>query len=106
MVHVTFETADGQSYELDVKADRTLMEVAKAHDIPGIDADCGGAMACGTCHVVIDPIWTTKLPLQSTNELEMLEYVPNPQPNTRLSCQIPLTDALDGLRVRVPTLQR
>jgi ferredoxin, 2Fe-2S len=106
MVRIFFDTADGKRIEADVPPDRTLMQAARDHDIPGIDADCGGFMACGTCHVIIDPSWHDKLPLQTEAERDMLEYVPDPEPNARLSCQIPITAQLDGIVLRVPKHQR
>ncbi len=106
MVRITFETPDGISMDLDVDAKGSLMEAARANEVPGILADCGGSMACGTCHVVIDLVWHSKLPVQSANEREMLEYVPEPQPNTRLTCQIPVTEALNGIVMRIPKRQR
>jgi 2Fe-2S ferredoxin len=106
MVNIIFETPEGARTELDVKPEGSLMEAAREHCIAGILADCGGSMVCGTCHVVIDPEWQSKLPPQSEMEREMLEYVPEPQPNTRLTCQIPVTEELDGLVMRIPTTQR
>jgi ferredoxin, 2Fe-2S len=106
MVHITFETPAGDRIELQVNAEGSLMEAARANAVPGILADCGGSMVCGTCHVVVAPEWHDRLPPQSDMEREMLEYVPEPQPNTRLTCQIPVTAALDGLVLRIPALQR
>lgn len=106
MVRITCITASGENIELNVPALGSLMEAARAHNVPGILADCGGSMACGTCHVLIPPEWHSKLPPPSAIEIEMLEYVPEPQPNTRLTCQIPITEALDGLVMYIPKLQR
>jgi 2Fe-2S ferredoxin len=106
MIHLAFEIADGRKIEVYAEPDRTLMEVAKARDIPGIDADCGGCMACGTCYVVVPPPWSDKLRDQSSAERDMLEYVPDPEPHTRLSCQIPLSADMDGMVIRVPKQQR
>lgn len=106
MVHLIFVTPADQRIEIDVPAEGSVMEAAKSQDVPGILADCGGAMACGTCHVMIPPEWHDKLPEQSEIEREMLEYVPEPQPHTRLTCQIPVTIELDGLVMHIPALQR
>lgn len=106
MVQITFETPAGERIELQVKPEGSLMEAARDNSVPGILADCGGSMVCGTCHVVIAPEWQDRLPPQSDMEREMLEYVPEPQPNTRLTCQIPVTESLDGLVMRIPAVQR
>lgn len=106
MVQITFETATSERIRIDAAPGTSLMEAARAHDVPGILADCGGSMVCGTCHVVIDCEWQERLPPQSDMEREMLEYVPEPQPNTRLTCQIPVTERLDGIVVKIPALQR
>lgn len=106
MVQIVFESADGERTRLEVLAQGSVMQAAIDNNIRGIDADCGGCLTCGTCHVVIDPSWNDRLPVQTDAEKEMLEYVPDPQPNTRLSCQIPVTDALNGLLVRIPRHQR
>lgn len=106
MVHLIFITPAEERIEIDVPAEGSLMEAAKAHNVPGILADCGGAMACGTCHVMIPPEFHPRLPEQSDIEREMMEYVPEPQPHTRLTCQIPVTEELDGLVMHIPALQR
>lgn len=106
MVQIIFESADGERTRLEVLAQGSVMQAAIDNNIRGIDADCGGCLTCGTCHVVIEPRWNDRLPVQTDAEKEMLEYVPDPQPNTRLSCQIPVTDALNGLLVRIPRHQR
>jgi 2Fe-2S ferredoxin len=81
------------------------MEGAITNEIPGIDADCGGACACATCHVYVDPAWFEKLPPQDEMELSMLDFAIERQANSRLSCQIKVTEALDGLVVRLPKSQ-
>jgi 2Fe-2S ferredoxin len=106
MVRITFITPTEEEITLDAPLDGSLMEAARAHGVPGILADCGGSMVCGTCHVVVAPEWQEKLPPQSEMERELLEYVPEPQPNTRLTCQIPVTEQLDGLVMHIPALQR
>jgi 2Fe-2S ferredoxin len=74
--------------------------------VPGIDADCGGAGACATCHVLVDEAWTEKTGERSEMEESMLEFAENVQPNSRLSCQIRVTDELDGLVIHLPESQR
>ena len=106
MVQLIFETHTGERFEVDAKPGGSIMQAAKLHDVPGIEADCSGSMVCGTCHVVIDPEWQKKLPRQSDAEKELLQYVPLPQSNTRLTCQIPITADLDGMVMRIPEDQR
>jgi 2Fe-2S ferredoxin len=81
------------------------MEVAVNNSIPGIDADCGGACACATCHVYVDEAFLSKTGEQQEMEKSMLDFAENVRPNSRLSCQIKVTDALDGLRVTTPESQ-
>lgn len=106
MIRIGFETATGKRIGLQIEPAGSLMEAARAHDVPGIFADCGGSMVCGTCHVVIDPQWHALLPDPCDMEREILDCVPQPQPHTRLSCQIPITPNLDGLIARIPAAQR
>lgn len=103
---IHFLTSDGQTVSIDTPTDVSIMEAAKANDVPGIEADCGGSMICGTCHVIVAPEWQNKLPEQNPMEADLLEYVPVPQPNTRLTCQIPVTEELDGIVLEIPELQR
>jgi 2Fe-2S ferredoxin len=81
------------------------MEGAVKNRIPGIDADCGGACACATCHVYVDPAWVEKLPPRQEMEEQMLDFAQDLKPNSRLSCQIKVGPALDGLVVRTPKSQ-
>ena len=81
------------------------MEAAVKHAVPGIDADCGGACACATCHVYVDAAWEEKTGKPSAMEESMLDFAENVEPNSRLSCQIKVTDDLDGLVVRMPESQ-
>ena len=81
------------------------MEGAVKNLIPGIDADCGGACACATCHVHVDPQWAVKLPAKQDMEETMLDFAQELQPTSRLSCQIKVTPELDGLIVRMPRSQ-
>jgi 2Fe-2S ferredoxin len=106
MVRLIFQSADGAQVTVDAAPGTTVMAAAIAHGIAGIDADCGGSMVCGTCHAMVDAHWQTQLPAQSAMEQELLDYVPEPQPNARLTCQIPVTAALDGITFRLPACQR
>jgi 2Fe-2S ferredoxin len=103
MPKVTYITFDGAEHAVDVPTGLSAMEGAVQNAIPGIDGDCGGAAACGTCHVFVDPAWIAKAGTPgSTIEKEMLELTDNVAANSRLSCQIKLTAELDGLMLRMP----
>jgi 2Fe-2S ferredoxin len=105
MVRLVFLGSDGNRVELDVPAQGSIMQAAREHDVPGIDADCGGCMVCGTCHVTVEPQWYAKLPEPTQGERDILEYVREPGPNMRLTCQIPVTEAVDGIVLHVPSSQ-
>jgi len=105
MAKITFITHDGQEQMVDIAEGWSLMEGAVKNGVPGIDADCGGACACATCHVYVDPAWTAALPAKSDSEEAMLDFALVTSPNSRLSCQIKVTPELDGLIVRVPVSQ-
>jgi len=105
MAKITFITHDGQEQTVDIAEGWSLMEGAVKNGVPGIDADCGGACACATCHVYVDPAWTAALPAKTDSEEAMLDFALVTSPNSRLSCQIKVTPALDGLIVRVPVSQ-
>ncbi|MEO1274418.1 MAG: 2Fe-2S iron-sulfur cluster-binding protein, partial [Pseudomonadota bacterium] len=90
---------------VDVAEGLTVMEGAVTNNIPGIDADCGGACACSTCHVYVDTAWTDKLPAKEDMEVDMLDFAYEPKDNSRLTCQLKVTPALDGLVVRMPEKQ-
>ena len=87
---------------LNGRSGETLMQVARSAGLPVL-GECNGSLACATCHVVVDPVWADRLPPVSDDEEAMLDTVFDLRPTSRLSCQIPLTDALDGLRVSLPT---
>ena len=106
MAKITFIEFDGGEHHLDVKPGLSVMEGAVKNDVPGIDADCGGACACATCHVYVDPAWLARTGERSAMEESMLDFADNVEPNSRLSCQIKVTEALDGLIVRMPESQR
>jgi 2Fe-2S ferredoxin len=105
MTKVTYIEFDGTSHTVEVRNGLSVMEGAIKNNIPGIDADCGGACACATCHVYVDADWTAKTGAASSMEESMLDFAEAVEPNSRLSCQIKVTDALDGLIVRMPENQ-
>ena len=97
---------DNQSIEtVEVANGLSVMEGAVQNDIPGIDADCGGGMACATCHVYVKEEWFDKLPKKEDGEEDMLDMAFEPKQNSRLSCQILVSDELDGLIVSIPSKQ-
>ena len=105
MTKITYITHDNETHEIDVQNGLTVMEGAVQNDIPGIDADCGGGMACATCHVYVKDGWLDKLPQKEDGEEDMLDMAFEPKKNSRLSCQITVSDELDGLIVTTPTKQ-
>jgi len=105
MARITYIEHDGTRHVVDVKPGMTVMEGARDNGIPGIDADCGGACACSTCHVYVDPAWIDRLPARDPMEEDMLDFAFDVREESRLSCQIKVTEALDGLVVRVPAKQ-
>ena len=105
MAKITYIEFDGTEHVVDVKNGLSVMEGAVKNNIPGIDADCGGACACATCHVYVDPAWTEAAGERSEMEESMLDFADGVKDNSRLSCQIKVTDALDGLIVRLPEAQ-
>ena len=105
MPKIIFNTHDNKTHTIDVQNGLTVMEGAVQNDIPGIDADCGGGMACATCHVYVDEDWIDKLPQKDDGEEDMLDMAFEPKKNSRLSCQIIVSDELDGLVVNIPSKQ-
>jgi len=105
MVKLTFVQPDGASRTVDAEPGVTVMEAAKLNDIPGIEAECGGACACATCHVYVDPEWVEKTGKPEAIEEDMLDFAFDVRKESRLSCQIKVTPDLDGLTVRVPAKQ-
>ena len=102
---VTYIEDSGKAHTVEVAEGWSLMEGAVKHLIPGIDADCGGACACATCHVYVDPAWIEKLPPKEEMEETMLDFAQDVRPTSRLSCQIKVTPELDGLVVTTPKNQ-
>ncbi|HTV95120.1 MAG TPA: 2Fe-2S iron-sulfur cluster-binding protein [Steroidobacteraceae bacterium] len=105
MARITYVEFSGKEHVVEVEPGHSVMEGARQNNIPGIDADCGGACACATCHVYVDEAWVKRTGPRSANEEPMLDFVENVRPNSRLSCQIPVTSELDGLIVRMPQSQ-
>ena len=105
MAMITYIEFGGQEHVVEVRNGLSVMEGAVKNNIPGIDADCGGACACATCHCYVDPAWADKTGTRSAMEDSMLDFAENVEPNSRLSCQIRVTEALDGLTVRLPESQ-
>jgi 2Fe-2S ferredoxin len=102
MPKVTFIAHDGRRFDVDASAGESLMRAAVDHGVPGIDADCGGMCACATCHVFVEPAWSVRLVAPSAQEEEMLNFTAERRETSRLACQIPVTEALDGLTVTMP----
>ena len=105
MTKITYQDDQGNSKTIDVENGLTVMEGAIQNDIPGIDADCGGSMACATCHVYVEEKWLNKLPKAEEAEIDMIDMAYEPKKNSRLSCQLIITDELDGLKVTTPAQQ-
>ena len=105
MPRVKYIEFNGTEHVVDVATGLSVMEGAIRHQIPGIDGDCGGACACATCHVYVDPAWAGKIPPMSELEHGMLDFAVDPTARSRLSCQIEMTPELDGLTVRLPEHQ-
>ena len=105
MAKITYIHSTGKEYTVEVKNGFSVMEGAVQNDIPGIDADCGGAMACATCHVYVEEKWFNKLKEKTEGEDDMIDIASKPNKFSRLSCQILVSDELDGLRVKMPEQQ-
>ena len=105
MAKIKYIEHDGREHDVEVKAGLSVMEGAIRNNVPGIDADCGGACACATCHVYVDDAWCEATGKPSAMEESMLDFAEEAEPNSRLSCQIRVSDALDGLIVRLPANQ-
>ena len=105
MAKIKYIEHNGKEHEIDVANGLSVMEGAVQNDISGIDADCGGGMACATCDVYVKEDWFTKLPEKSEGEDDMLDQAYEPSPNSRLSCQIAVSDELNGLVVHLPEKQ-
>ena len=105
MPKITYIENKGNSNTIEVTNGLSVMEGAVQNDIPGIDAGCGGGMACATCHVYVKEEWLNKLPKKEDGEEDMLDMAFEPKQNSRLSCQLIVSDELDGLVVNIPSKQ-
>jgi ferredoxin, 2Fe-2S len=105
MAKVTFIQPDGTEQIIEAAAGVTVMEAAKTNMVPGIEAECGGACACATCHVYVDEAWAEKTGKPTDMEEDMLDFAFDVRDTSRLSCQIKVSDELDGLVVKVPEKQ-
>jgi len=105
MAKITFKDAAGAERTVEAQDGSTVMETAIRNAVPGIEAECGGACACATCHVYIDDAWTAAVGKPSQMEEDMLDFASDVRPTSRLSCQIKVTSELDGLIVTTPAKQ-
>lgn len=105
MPKLTFIGVDGAARTVEAKTGDSVMQTALKYSVPGIDADCGGACACATCHVYVQDAWVDRLDPPSDMEKSMLDFATQVQPSSRLSCQIPMSQQLDGLVVTLPASQ-
>ena len=105
MTKITYIENNGKSHQIDVANGLTVMEGAVQNNIPGIDADCGGSMACATCHVYVKEDWFNRLPKKENGEEDMIDMAYEPNKFSRLSCQITVSDEIDGLVVQLPKKQ-
>ena len=105
MVKITFIDAEGTPRTVDGEVGSTVMETAIKNGVPGIEAECGGACACSTCHVYVESAWRERVGEPSPMEEDMLDFAFEVQPNSRLSCQIKVSEEFDGLTVKTPERQ-
>jgi ferredoxin, 2Fe-2S len=105
MVEITYKDTQGNARTVEGQPGSTVMETALREGIPGIEAECGGACACATCHVYVDDAWMEVVGKAESMEEDMLDFAFEVRPNSRLSCQIKVTDALNGLVVTTPPRQ-
>ena len=105
MPKIIYNDNQGNSKTIEVENGLSVMEGAIQNDIPGIDADCGGSMACATCHVYVVEKWLNKLPKAEEAEVDMIDMAYEPKKNSRLSCQLIVSEELDGLIVTTPSKQ-
>ena len=105
MPKIIYKDNQGNSKTIEVENGLSVMEGAIQNEIPGIDADCGGSMACATCHVYVEEKWLNKIPKAEDAEVDMIDMAYEPKKNSRLSCQIIVSDELDGLTVNIPSKQ-
>ena len=105
MGRITFIEHDGTEHVVEIEAGKSLMETATENGVPGIDADCGGACACGTCHVMVEASWLPATGAMLASEESMLSMTPEKTDTSRLACQVTISEAMDGMVVRLPEYQ-
>ena len=105
MPKITYIESNGTEHVIEAEEGLSVMEAGVKNTVPGIDADCGGACACATCHVYVDEAWREKVGKPEAMEESMLDFAHEPKENSRLSCQITIKSELDGLVVRLPEFQ-
>jgi 2Fe-2S ferredoxin len=105
MPKINYTDKSGNIMSVEVESGLSVMEGALQNNVPGIDADCGGSMACATCHVYVEEKWLDKIPKAEDAEIDMIDMAHEPKKNSRLSCQIIITDELEGLSVTTPEKQ-
>ncbi len=105
MGKITFIEHDGAEHVVALEAGSSLMQIAMDHGIPGIDADCGGSCACGTCHVIVEAAWAGQLGAMAADEQQLLDMTPERASTSRLACQVQVTQDMDGMLVRLPEFQ-
>ena len=105
MSNITFVEHDGTEHVVEIEAGKSLMQIAMDNGVPGIDADCGGACACGTCHVIVKKSWMDRAGSASAEELQMLDMTPEKADTSRLSCQIKMSAAMAGMVLHLPEFQ-
>ncbi|WP_020649260.1 MULTISPECIES: 2Fe-2S iron-sulfur cluster-binding protein [Solimonas] len=105
MGSITFVEHDGTEHTVEIEPGKSLMQTAKDNGVPGIDGDCGGECACGTCHVIIAGDWIKATGVASDGELQLLDMTPERADTSRLACQISTTEAMNGMVVRLPEFQ-
>ena len=103
---ITFIEPDGSEKAIEIRAGWSAMEGALRHGVEGVEAECGGSLSCATCHVIVDPAWADRVGPPDEMESELLEGITDRNPCSRLSCQIKVAPALDGLRLHVPASQQ
>lgn len=105
MGSITFVEHNGSQHIVDIEEGKSLMQIAMDSCVPGVDADCGGECACGTCHVIVDNEWIETAGSASEDEAQMLDMTPEKSETSRLACQIQTTHEMDGMVVRLPEFQ-
>lgn len=105
MGKITFIEHDGTEHLVDIESGKSLMQIAINQGIPSIDADCGGECACGTCHVILEDKWINKIGKAPENELHMLDLTPEKTENSRLACQVYVSEEMVGMKVQLPEYQ-